>query len=70
MQGAVSILSEKNGSLSMSSSVSSLGLWGRDKEPRQEGVLGAVRNYSKCSNYLSKQKPQCKKEEKTQETDE
>lgn len=42
MQGAASILSEKNGPLSTSSSVSSLGLWGRGKEPRQqvEGLRG------------------------------
>lgn len=43
MQGAASILSEKNEPLSMSSSVSSLGLWGRDKEPRQRaGVWGGL----------------------------
>lgn len=60
------------------SSICECHFWASEAETRSPGSgwggggqgLGGTRDYSKCSNYLSKQKLQCKKEEKTQETDE
>lgn len=46
-------------------------LHGRDIEPGQQGDTSqGLKNYSKSSNNLSKQRPLCKRGEKTQETDE